>query len=47
MPNIWTKTMQMIYEAFKGPRTVDLSDWSAFYLKLGRKSNFQAVCVQN
>ena len=24
MPNIWTKTMQMIYEAFKGPRTVDL-----------------------
>ena len=24
MPNLWTKTMQMIYEAFKGPRTVDI-----------------------
>ena len=24
MPNLWTKTTQMIYEAFKGPRTVDI-----------------------
>ena len=24
MPNIWTKTTQLIYEAFKGPRTVDI-----------------------
>lgn len=24
MPNLWTKTTQIIYEAFKGPRTVDI-----------------------
>ena len=24
MPNLWTKTYQAIYEAFKGPRTVDI-----------------------
>ncbi len=24
MPNFWTKTTQIIYEAFKGPRTVDI-----------------------
>jgi chromosome segregation ATPase len=24
MPNFWTKTTQMIYEAFKGPRTIDI-----------------------
>ena len=24
MPNLWTKTTQIIYEAFKGPRTVDV-----------------------
>ena len=24
MPNLWTKTTQIIYEAFKGPRTVDM-----------------------
>ena len=24
MPNLWTKTTQMIYEAFKGPRTIDI-----------------------
>ena len=24
MPNLWTKTTQLIYEAFKGPRTVDI-----------------------
>ena len=24
MPNLWTKTTQMIYEAFKAPRTVDI-----------------------
>ena len=24
MPNIWNKATQMIYEAFKGPRTVDI-----------------------
>ena len=24
MPNLWTKTTQIIYEAFKGPRTIDI-----------------------
>ena len=24
MPNFWSKTTQLIYEAFKGPRTVDI-----------------------
>ena len=30
MPNFWTRTTQLIYEAFKGPRTVD-TEYNAKY----------------